>query len=176
MKKFKLQKNVLLIFLLVMIAVSCYMGIPIRPLLTDMLIRLPMNGVFVLSLLPMLNAGMGFNFGMPVGIIAGLISISTVMNFEITGVKGFLCVLLLTILISFVFGRIYGRILIKASGTEEITGNFLGLSIIPLSCLLWVTIPFDNPVMVFPIAGKGMRPKIGLEGYFDKIIEKIAMF
>ena len=40
MKKFKLQKNVLLIFLLVMIAVSCYMGIPIRPLLTDMLIRL----------------------------------------------------------------------------------------------------------------------------------------
>ena len=57
MKKFKLQKNVLLIFLLVMIAVSCYMGIPIRPLLTDMLIRLPMNGVFVLSLLPMLNAG-----------------------------------------------------------------------------------------------------------------------
>lgn len=34
MKKFKLQKNVLLIFLLVMIAVSCYMGIPIRPLLT----------------------------------------------------------------------------------------------------------------------------------------------
>ncbi|RHU97590.1 ABC transporter permease [Dorea sp. OM07-5] len=173
MKKFKLQKNVLLIFLLVMIAVSCYMGIPIRPLLTDMLIRLPMNGVFVLSLLPMLNAGMGFNFGMPVGIIAGLISISTVMNFEITGVKGFLCVLLLTILISFVFGRIYGRILIKASGTEEITGNFLGLSIIPLSCILWVTIPFDNPVMVFPIAGKGMRPKIGLEGYFDKIIEKI---
>lgn len=174
MKKFKLQKNVLLIFLLVMIAVSCYMGIPIRPLLTDMLIRLPMNGVFVLSLLPMLNAGMGFNFGMPVGIIAGLISISTVMNFEITGVKGFLCVLLLTILISFVFGRIYGRILIKASGTEEITGNFLGLSIIPLSCILWVTIPFDNPVMLFQSQEKECVQRLGWKDILTKSLKKFS--
>ena len=49
--KIKLRKSVLLIFLLGLIAACWYMEIPIKPLLTDMLVRLPMNGVFVLALL-----------------------------------------------------------------------------------------------------------------------------
>lgn len=171
MKKIKLQKSVLLLFLLFLIVATYYMGIPVKPLLTDMLVRLPMNGVFVLALLPMLNAGMGFNFGMPVGVIAGLLSISTVMNFGIKGMKGFICILVVTAVVGFVFGEIYSRVLTKANGKEEITSNFFGLSIVPLSCILWVTIPFKNPVMVFPIGGEGLRPKIGLDGYYDKIIE-----
>ena len=106
--KIKLRKSVLLIFLLGLIAACWYMDIPIKPLLTDMLVRLPMNGVFVLALLPMLNAGMGFNFGMPVGVIAGLLGISTIMNFGLKGMPGFLCVILTTVLVGWAFGEVYG--------------------------------------------------------------------
>ena len=114
--KIKLRKSVLLIFLLGLIAACWYMDIPIKPLLTDMLVRLPMNGVFVLALLPMLNAGMGFNFGMPVGVIAGLLGISTIMNFGLKGMPGFLCVILMTVLLGWAFGEVYGRVLTKAKG------------------------------------------------------------
>lgn len=167
----KSQMKILLGFLLVLILVDLYMGIPIEPLITDTLIRLPMNGLFVLSLLPMLNTGMGFNFGMPVGILGGLLGISTVMNFKIRGMWGFICAILLTMLICTVFGKLYGKILVKASGKEEISGNFLGLSLVPLFCIVWITIPFKNPVMIYPVGGKGLRPKIGLDNYFNKIIE-----
>ena len=173
MKHMKFQMKLLTGFLLLLLIVNVRLGIPILPLIKDLLIRLPMNGLFVLSLIPMLNAGMGFNFGMPVGILAGLLGISTVMNFGLRGMGGFLAAMALTTVLCILFGDVYGRVLLRSAGKEEISGNFLGLSLVPLFCILWVTIPFDNPVMIYPVGGQGLRPKIGLDGYYAGVIEDL---
>ena len=173
MKHMKFQMKILTGFLILLLGINLWLGIPVRPLLKDLLIRLPMNGLFVLSLVPMLNAGMGFNFGMPVGILSGLLGISTVMNLGLRGMGGFLAAVLLSILLCTVSGGLYGRVLLRASGKEEISGNFLGLALVPLFCILWVIIPFHNPVMIYPVGGQGLRPKIGLDGYYTRIIEDL---
>ena len=58
-------------------------------LFNESLVKLVMNGVLVLSLIPMLNVGAGMNFGLPVGIIGGLLGMCMAVNFRMTGLYGF---------------------------------------------------------------------------------------
>ncbi len=58
-------------------------------LFNESLIKLAMNGVLVLSLLPMLNGGMGLNFGLSVGITSGLVGMCIGINMRLSGLVGF---------------------------------------------------------------------------------------
>ncbi|MEF9953114.1 ABC transporter permease subunit [Clostridium sp.] len=158
------------VFLLILVLIAYSMNIEIAPLIQDAMIRLPMNGVLVLSLLPMLRAGLSINFGLPVGIIGGLIGMCIAIEFELTGLLGFTCAVVVTAVVGTVFGYIYSKLIIRAEGKEEIASNFIGLSFIPLACIFWVTAPFTNPSMIFPVGGEGLRTKIGLEGYFKEVL------
>ncbi|MEF9952488.1 MAG: ABC transporter permease [Clostridium sp.] len=157
-------------FLVLLIIIAYLMKIEISPLIEDALIRLPMNGVMVLSLLPMLRAGLSINFGLPVGIIGGLVGMCIALNFELTGFIGFTASILFTILVCSILGYGYSKLIIKAEGREEIASNFIGLSFIPLSCIFWATAPFSNPSMLFPVGGEGLRTKIGLQDYFSEVL------
>ena len=44
--------------------------------------------VLVLSLIPMINVGAGMNFGLPVGICAGLIGMCIAIELKLTGWTG----------------------------------------------------------------------------------------
>ncbi|MBF0413508.1 MAG: ABC transporter permease [Desulfamplus sp.] len=162
-------------FLVIMVFVALHLDIPMNWIISDALIRLVMNGVLVLSLVPMLRAGIGINFGLSVGVIAGLIGMCISVNFTIRGLWGLFAGMLFAIPVAVVLGFVYAMILNRVRGKEEITATFVGFSFIPLMNFFWATVPFSNPAMLWPIGGKGMRPVIGLKSYFAKTLNDLWM-
>ncbi len=160
-------------FLLVLMATAHGVGLPLPSLLGDSLVRLVMNGVLVLSLVPMLNAGLGVNFGLPVGISAGLLGLCLAVNFRFSGLPGLLAAMAFSVPITILFGAIYGRLLQRVRGREEIAGTFMGFSFISLMNLFWAVAPFTNPAMLWPIGGQGLRPTIGLASTFAKALNRL---
>ncbi|MBF0258434.1 MAG: ABC transporter permease [Desulfamplus sp.] len=158
-----------------MFLVAVHLDIPMSWIISDALIRLVMNGVLVLSLVPMLKAGIGINFGLPVGVIAGLIGMCIAVNMTIRGMWGLISAMILSIPAAMILGYIYAIILNRVKGREEITATFVGFSFIPLMNFFWATAPFSNPGMLWPIGGQGMRPVIGLKSYFAKKLNDLWM-
>lgn len=164
---------IILSFVVVMAAVALFLKIDVRAIFGDALVRLAMNGVLVLSLVPMFNAGIGLNFGLPVGIVAGLLGMCLAVNFRMSGLAGFISALFFSVPIAVFCGAIYSRILNRVSGREEIAATFVGFSFVCLMNLFWATAPFSNLVMLWPIGGHGMRPTIGLQNYFGKALNSL---
>lgn len=158
----------IIIFLVIMVIVALCLDIPMNWIINDALVRLVMNGVLVLSLVPMLKAGIGINFGLPVGVIAGLLGLCVSVNMRIHGIMGLFAGMLFSIPAAVILGYLYSIIINRVRGKEEITATFVGFSFIPLMNFFWAVAPFSNPSMLWPIGGKGMRPVIGLKSYFAK--------
>jgi simple sugar transport system permease protein len=163
-------------FLVAMMGLAFHLNISLTYLISDALVRLAMNGVLVLSLVPMLIAGVGMNYGLPVAITAGLLGLCLAVNFKITGLFGFVSALVFAIPLAALLGYGYARILNCVKGREEITATFIGFSFVPLMNFFWVVAPFTNPAMLWPIGGKGLRPTIGLRGYFAKDLNALWDF
>ncbi|MBU1170018.1 MAG: ABC transporter permease [Proteobacteria bacterium] len=164
------------LFLLLLFCVALRIDIPVSWLISDALIRLVMNGVLVLALVPMLKTGIGLNFGLPVGILAGLVGLCVAVNFRMTGLAGLFYAMVISIPIAALFGMIYAFILNRVKGREEITATFVGFSFVPLMNFFWAVAPFSNPSMLWPIGGQGMRPAIGLKRYFAKSLNSLGSF
>ncbi|WP_046499092.1 ABC transporter permease subunit [Syntrophomonas zehnderi] len=171
----KLPQLIISVFLLVLIAVAWLLQMDMATLFNESLVKLVMNGVLVMSLIPMLNAGVGLNFGLPVGIIGGLLGMCLAVNFRMTGFYGFCMALLFSLAICAALGFIYGLILNRVKGREEIAGTFIGFSFIPFMNFFWTLVPFQNREMLYPIGGQGLRPKISLENYFNHILDNFCV-
>ena len=173
LKNYKIQPPQIIIsfFLIALICLAFILEMNLVVLLNESLIKLVMNGILVLSLIPMINAGAGMNFGLPVGITGGLIGLCLAVNFRMTGLFGFVMSLLFSLVICLFLGWIYGLILNKVKGREEIAGTFIGFSFIPLMNYFWTLVPFQNREMLYPIGGQGLRPKISLENYFSNVLD-----
>ncbi len=165
-----------LIFIVVMMFAAVYLHIPIPQLVNDSLVRLIMNGVLVLSLLPMLRTGMGINYGLPVGVLAGLLAICLIVNYKVVGIGGFFASVTLAGLIGAIFGLVYANILKRVPGREETAGIFCGYSSVYAMSFFWAVAPFKNPEMLWPIGGYGLRPTIGLSNYFAKALNVLWAF
>ena len=173
MKRFKIETpQLIIISYLVLLTISLkFVGISYIEMFNESLTKWVMNGVLVISLLPMINAGVGRNFGLPIGIIAGLIGMCTAIEFRLVGWPGFVTSILVGILISILFGYVYSIILNRLKGNEEIIGVFAGFSFIPIMNFFWVLAPFKNRQMLYPVGGRGLRPKINLDSYFGGILD-----
>lgn len=166
----------ILVFLVFLLIIAARIDIPVNWLISDALVRLVMNGVLVLSLIPMLKTGIGLNFGLPVGILAGLVGMCIAVNFRMTGLFGFFSAVFFSVPVAVGFGFCYAFILNRVRGREEITATFVGFSFVPLMNFFWTIAPFTNPMMLWPIGGKGMRPTIGLKSYFAKSLNTLGSF
>lgn len=171
--RLKTPQYIIISFLIAMIVVSYLIGMDMSLLFNESVVKFAMNGVLVLSLIPMLNAGVGMNFGLPVGITSGLIGMCLALNLKLTGLTGFICSIIFSIVISILLGFIYGVILNNVKGKEDIAGTFIGFSFIPLMNYFWTLAPFTNRKMLYPIGGVGLRPKIGLAPYFEDILDHL---
>ena len=171
--RFTLPQKIVAAFIGMMFVAAFYLHIPIPVIFNDVLVRLVMNGVMVLSLVPIMNAGIGINFGLPVAVTAGLLGMCLAVNFRFKGFAGFIIALCFSIPFSVVFGAIYSYGLNKIKGREEIASAFIGFSVVSAMNIFWATAPFTNPGMLWPIGGKGMRPTISLEPFFAGTLNRI---
>ncbi len=137
-------------------------------LIQEMLTRLARNSFLVLSLLIPILAGMGLNFGMVLGAMAGQIGMIFVTDWAVVGVPGMILAGLIGTPIAMVLGYICGEVLNRAKGREMVTSYILGFFIngvyqlIVLYCMGNI-IPISNPQLVLS-RGYGIRNAINLTG------------
>lgn len=167
----RVSQIIILIFLGCLVLGAYMLGMDMINLFNESISKFLMNGLLVVSLIPMINAGVGINFGLPVGVVSGLLGMCISINLRLTGMNGFLGALLLTAIIGYLIGGIYGKILNNSDGREEVTGTFIGFSFIFLMNFFWTLVPFKNREMLYPIGGSGLRPKISLNNYFGGVLD-----
>lgn len=160
------------LFLLSMYVVSPFIGIDLKSALGDTIVRFGMNGVLVLSLVPMIQSGTGLNFGMPLGVEAGLLGAVISIELGLHGILGVLGAIVFSMPFALVFGWLYGHILNKVKGGEMMIATYIGFSSVALMCIMWLIIPFKSPDMIWAYGGEGLRTTISVENYWHRAFEK----
>jgi simple sugar transport system permease protein len=145
-------------------------------LLTDCLLRVGRNGLLVLALLPAVQGGLGLNFGLPLGILCGLLGCVLTLNANLTGWGGLLASASLGALFAVPVGIAYGWLLNRTRGQEMMVGTYLGFAAVSGMSILWLLAPLHNPQLVWAIGGRGLRTTLTLTGFFDRLLDHMWAF
>ena len=158
------------LFLLSLFVIAPFVGVRLDASINDTLVRFGMNGVLVLAMVPMVHSGCGLNFGLPLGIISGLLGATLSIEFGFTGALSFLMAILIATPFALVFGSLYGWLLNKIKGGEMMIATYVGFSSVSMMCMMWLILPYKSPNMVWGLSGKGLRTTISLEGYYNRVL------
>jgi simple sugar transport system permease protein len=131
-----------------------------------MLVRMGRNSTIVLSLLIPILAGLGLNFGIVIGAMAGQIGAILVVHWGVGGIAGFALAWLIATPIAILLGIATGTLFNKAKGREMVTGLIAGFFANGLYQLLFLfavgsIIPFVSATMILP-QGYGLRNTVDL--------------
>lgn len=157
-------------FLALLFAAAPFAGLRLSTSISDTLVRVGMNGVLALAMVPMIQSGCGLNFGLPLGVIAGLLGAAISVQFEIPGMAGFLAALAISVPLGLVLGFIYAQILNRVKGEEMMIATYVGFSSVAVMCMAWLLLPFSNPVMIWGYGGTGLRTTISVENYWRHVL------
>ena len=157
-------------FLLLLFLVAPLGGISILTSISDVLMRFGMNSIMVLAMVPMIHSGCGLNFGLPLGIIAGLLGGTLSMQFGFTGALSFFVAIIITIFFGTIFRWAYGTLLNKVKGGEMMIATYVGYAAVSFMCIMWLLLPYTNPQMVWGYKGTGLRTTISTEGYYLHVL------
>ncbi|MDO4588266.1 MAG: ABC transporter permease [Fusobacterium sp.] len=164
---------IIALFLLSMYLISPFIGINLKTAIGDTLVRFGMNAILVLSLVPMIQAGTGLNFGMPLGVEAGLLGAVISIELQLTGLAGFVGAILFSIPFAIIFGWLYGHILNKVKGGEMMIATYIGFSSVAIMCIMWLVLPFKSQDMIWAYGGEGLRTTISVENYWHRVLDKV---
>jgi simple sugar transport system permease protein len=155
----------------ILFAILCLFGIWVAKitapfLIGEILVRVGRNTVLVLALLIPILAGLGLNFGIVIGAMAGQLAAILIVHWGGQGIVGFGQAWLLATPLAVLFGLATGMLFNKAKGREMVTGLIAGYFANGLYQLLVLfalgsLIPFHNPEMVLP-QGYGLRNTVDL--------------
>ena len=149
-------------------------------LIQELLTRIGRNSFLILSLLIPIMAGMGLNFGMVLGAMAGQIGLLFICDWGIVGIPGMVLACLIGTPIPIVLGIFCGHVLNRAKGREMVTSYILGFFIngvyqmVVLYLMGWI-IPITNPALLLS-RGYGVRNAVsllGIRGILDNLIPTI---
>jgi len=165
-----LPRIIIFLFLVLLFILTPFVGVRFDTSLNDVIIRFGMNGILVLSLFPMVKSGCGLNFGLQLGIIAGLLGSVISIEMELIGLTGFFVALGIAILFAVIFGFLYGLLLNKVKGEEMVVATYVGFSSVSVMCIMWLILPFKNPNIIWPYGGTGLRTTISNQGYWFHVL------
>lgn len=168
-KEFLINNTVPLMFIVLCAICIPLSDQPLGALVRDIVTRIVRNSFLVLSLLIPIMAGMGLNFGMTLGAMAGQIGLIFVVDWGIVGIPGLLLAGIISLPISALLGWICGRMLNKAKGREMVTSyiiSFFMNGIYQLVVLYGMgspLIPLKSSSLILP-RGYGVRNTVNLAG------------
>lgn len=168
--RFGVPRLIITCFLLALFILAPIVGADLPTQLTNTINRFSWNAVLVLSMVPMIHSGCGLNFGLPLGIISGLLGATMSIQFGFTGPLSFLMAIIIATPFAIFFGGGYGWLLNKIKGGEMMVATYVGFSSVSFMCMMWLLLPYSSPNMVWGLSGKGLRTTISLEGYYDKVL------
>ncbi len=154
-----------------MFVIICAICIPISGfspayLLNEIITRLGRNAFLILSLLIPIMAGMGLNFGMTLGAMAGEIALIFVSDWQIWGIPGVILAMIVSVPFSVLLGLICGKLLNMAKGREMITSYIISFFIngvyqLIVLYLMGSLIPIAHGSIKLP-RGYGIRNTVSL--------------
>lgn len=121
-----LHNSVTLLFLIVCIGGIIVSELPLFFIANELLTRLTRNTFLVLALIIPVMAGMGLNFSIVVGAMAGQIAIIAVTYFGIGGMPGLILCFIISAPFALLFGKLTGMLLNKTKGQEMIASMIVG--------------------------------------------------
>ncbi len=119
------NNSVPLMFILICAVCIPISGFSPSYLITEIVTRMGRNPFLILSLLIPIMAGMGLNFGMTLGAMAGEIALILVADWQIWGIPGVILAMIISIPFSIGLGLLCGKILNRAKGREMITSYII---------------------------------------------------
>lgn len=176
-----LKQNLSRFMVPLLFIVICAIGIiiakpPVSYLTSELGRRMVRNTFLVLSLIIPILAGMGINFGIPLGAMAGQIGLVFANDWGISGAPGLLVAALIGTPIAILLGQFSGRILNRARGREMITSMMLSFFILGIYMLFLLyfcgtLIPLRNKRIILS-QGFGIKNALKLDQVrgFDNIL------
>ncbi|TCO73662.1 ABC transporter permease subunit [Marinisporobacter balticus] len=166
MKSFFIDHSVTILFIIICLIGVKISKLPLFFITSELLTRISRNSFLVLSLIIPVLAGMGLNFGITIGAMAGQIAIIAVTHWGITGIQGFLLCGLLSVPIAMIFGYLIGTLLNKTKGQEMITSMIAGFFANGIYQFIFLfavgsIIPMKDPIMMLS-SGIGIRNTVDL--------------
>jgi len=154
-----------------MFVIICAICIPISGfspsyLINEIVTRIGRNTFLILCLLIPIIAGMGLNFGMTLGAMAGEIGLILVADWQIWGIPGMVLAMIISIPISVCLGLFCGKILNMAKGREMVTSYIIsyfinGIYQLVVLYMMGKIIPIKHFSIKLP-RGYGIRNTVSL--------------
>ena len=170
LQSFGLPRLIIAGFLLLLFILAPFVNADLPMQITNTINRFSWNAVLVLAMVPMVHSGCGLNFGLPLGIVAGLLGGTLSIGLGFTGPASFFISVLIATPFALLFGLGYGWLLNHIKGGEMMIATYVGFSSVSFMCMMWLLLPYHSPNMVWGLSGKGLRTTISLEGYYDKAL------
>ena len=160
------RNSIPLMFIIICAVFIPISGFSFNYLLNEIITRMGRNIFLILSLLIPIMAGMGLNFGMTLGAMAGQIGLILVADWQIWGIPGIILAMIVSIPISVGLGLLCGKILNMAKGREMVTGYitsyfFNGIYQMVVLYMMGAVIPILHSSIKLP-RGYGIRNTVSL--------------
>lgn len=168
---------VTLLFVILCIGSILCSGQPLGYIVKETVARISRNAVLILSLILPVLCGMGLNFSIVVGAMAGEIALVMITHWNIGGAPGMLLAAVIASILGGLFGLAVGKLMNRAVGQEMITGIILGYFSIGLFDLTFLillgrVIPFQDAELMLS-NGVGLKNTIAfhddVKNYLDHI-------
>lgn len=177
--KFLIDYAVPIMFLIIVLIGVPFSGFSLDFLANQIMTRLIRNSFLILSLLIPIMAGMGMNFSIVLGAMAGELGLILITDWHIVGIPGFMLAMLIATPIAVILGLFAGIVLNKAKGREMVTGLMLSFfmnGIYQLAVLYGMgnVIPVRNKEIVLS-RGFGIRNAINLKGIRQSLDDLIQL-
>ena len=167
---FGLPRLIITLFLVALFIIAPFAGISVTASITDVLGRFGQNAIMVLAMVPMIHSGCGLNFGLPLGIISGLLGATLAIETGIHGPVSFILAILYSTPFAIILGWGYGKLLNRVKGSEMMIATYVGFSSVAFMSIMWLILPYSSPTMVWGYTGQGLRTTISTEGFYYHIL------
>ncbi len=175
-KKLGVPRVIIGVFFVLLCFMSLWYDLELPGLLSNALVRMGMNAIMVLAMVPGIQCGISLNLGLPIGLVGGLIGGLLTIEYGIPGWGGFLFAAGVGVLIAAVTGWLYAQLLNRLKGEEMSVTTYVGFSVISLMCIAWLVLPFRSLKLRWPL-GTGLRNTIGLDATnFKHILDDLLAF
>ena len=164
---FLLNHIVPIMFIVIGVIGIVFSGFSGTAIANEMMTRLSRNSFLVISLLIPIMAGMGLNFGMTLGAMAGQIGLIFITEWGIVGIPGMVLAAIISTPISILLGWWCGKILNLAKGREMVTSYIIGFFVngiyqLVVLFMMGVVIPIKSEILL--PRGYGIRNTVNLIG------------
>ena len=168
-KQFLGKNSVPVLFIIICAVLIPVSGLPVSYILNEAMTRLGRNAFLILSLLIPIMAGMGLNFAMTLGAMAGEIALILVADWQIWGIPG-----------SILLGLMSGSILNRAKGREMVPSYFIaycmtGVYQLVVLYMMGPIIPILHNTLKLP-RGFGIRNTVSLLQMRQSVDNALAIY